>query len=46
MQGPYNSFWSLHLAPVMLVVGYCVIIPWAILKYARKPKGDSASERP
>ncbi len=31
MQGPYDSFWSLHLAPVLLVIGYCVLIPLAIL---------------
>lgn len=30
-QGPYNSFTSLSLAPVLLVIGYCVVIPAAIL---------------
>lgn len=35
--GPWNSFWSLTLAPVLLVLGYCVIIPVAIL-YRKKEK--------
>ena len=28
---PADEFWSLTMAPVLLVVGYCVIIPAAIL---------------
>ena len=40
MQGPHDSFWSLHLAPVLLVIGYCVFIPLAILRRPRSPKGD------
>jgi len=32
---PAEGFWSLTLAPIVLVIGYCVIIPLAIL---RKPK--------
>lgn len=32
---PWNSFWSLTLAPILLVIGYCVIIPVAIL-YRKK----------
>ena len=30
-QGPVDSFWSRTLAPVMLFMGYCVLIPYAIL---------------
>jgi uncharacterized membrane protein HdeD (DUF308 family) len=40
MQGPHNSFWSLHLAPILLIIGYCVLIPLAILKRPRGPKGE------
>ena len=29
--GPWDSFWSRTLAPVVLVVGYLVVIPFAIL---------------
>ncbi|MDZ7399336.1 MAG: DUF3098 domain-containing protein [candidate division KSB1 bacterium] len=37
-QGPADSFWSLTLAPILLVLSYCVIIPIAIL-YRRKSSG-------
>lgn len=33
--GPWDSFWSLTLAPILLVLGYCVIIPVSIL-YRKK----------
>ena len=36
-KGPWNSFWSLTLAPVLLVVGYCVFLPVALL-YQKKKK--------
>ena len=34
-KGPADSFWSLTLAPILLVIGYCVIIPIAII-YKKK----------
>jgi len=37
MQGPVNSFWSLTLAPILLVLGYCVIIPIGILLKSKPP---------
>jgi len=40
--GPANSFWSLTLAPIILLIGYCVLVPVAILlkpKEADKSKG-------
>jgi len=40
MQGPYNSFLSLKLSPLLLVLGYCVLIPIAILKRPRQPKSE------
>jgi len=42
-QGPADSFWSLTLAPILLVLGYCVIIPVSILyndKISQKKSGD------
>lgn len=30
-QGPADSFLSLSVAPVFLVIGYCVVIPISIL---------------
>ena len=35
--GPVDSFWSLDLAPILLVLGYCVIVPVAIL-YRKREK--------
>jgi hypothetical protein len=34
-QGPWDSFFSLTLAPIFLVIGYCVTLPMAIL-YRKK----------
>jgi uncharacterized membrane protein len=39
--GPWNSFWSLTLAPILLVLGYCVLIPVSIL-YKRKTSKETA----
>ncbi|MFQ5627495.1 MAG: hypothetical protein ACE5I1_01945 [bacterium] len=39
-QGPYNSFSSLSIAPVLLVIGYCVVIPFAILYRGDKSKPE------
>ncbi len=35
--GPWDSFWSRTLAPIILVIGYLVIIPWSIM-YHKKGK--------
>lgn len=35
--GPVNSFWSMNMAPILLVLGYCVIVPVAIL-YRKREK--------
>jgi amino acid transporter len=34
-QGPADSFWSLTLAPILLVISYCIIVPIAII-YRKK----------
>jgi len=31
LQGPWDSFWSRTLAPIVLLIGYCVLIPLSIL---------------
>lgn len=41
-QPPANSFMSLTVAPILLVIGYCIIIPIAILY--QKKKGDLPGE--
>lgn len=43
-QGPWNSFLSLTLAPILLVVGYCVVIPLAILYRKREKKPEAVTE--
>jgi uncharacterized membrane protein HdeD (DUF308 family) len=35
-QPPVDSFWSLTLAPVVLLIGYLIIIPYAILYKDKK----------
>ncbi|MFQ5770350.1 MAG: hypothetical protein ACE5HX_07435 [bacterium] len=30
-QGPVNGFLTLSLAPILLIIGYCVLIPLAII---------------
>jgi hypothetical protein len=35
-RGPYNSFSSLTLAPIVLLVGYLVLIPYAILRRGKR----------
>ena len=36
---PAEGFLSLTLAPLLLVAGYCVVIPWAIL-HREGPRDD------
>jgi len=38
-QGPADSFLSLSVAPVFLFVGYCIVIPLAIL-YRDREKNE------
>jgi hypothetical protein len=40
-KGPADSFWSLTLAPILLVIGYCVIVPIAIIYKERKKAANS-----
>ena len=37
---PADGFLSLTMAPVLLVLGYCIVIPWAIL-YRDPGAGES-----
>lgn len=43
-QGPADSFWSLTLAPLLLVFGYCVVIPFAILYQKKEGAGSAKRE--
>ncbi len=40
-QGPADSFWSLTVAPILLVLSYCVIIPLAILYRKKSPQAKA-----
>jgi hypothetical protein len=33
---PADSFWSLTVAPILLIAGYCVILPIAILRRKKR----------
>ncbi len=35
---PYNSPVSLNVAPVLLVIGYCILVPATIIYHKRDPK--------
>ena len=37
---PADGFWSRTMAPVLLVTGYCVLIPIAILSKDRRTADD------
>ena len=42
--GPKDSFFSLTLAPIVLVIGYTVVIPFALFLPANKPSKVSNEE--
>lgn len=42
--GPFNSFSSLSVAPILLVIGYCVIIPIAILYRSKADDSEEAGK--
>ena len=44
-QPPVDGFLSLTLAPVLLVIGYCVLIPLGLLLGESKKPTDEASDR-
>ena len=43
-QGPADSFWSLTLSPILLVLSYCIIIPISILYRKRTQKEENRVE--
>ena len=40
-QPPVNGFMTLSLAPILLVIGYCVLVPWAIFWKQKQQKSES-----
>jgi hypothetical protein len=43
-QGPVDGFMSLTLAPIVLIIGYCVIVPYAIFWKAKKSDGQTSAQ--
>ena len=41
---PHDGFWSLTMAPLLLIIGYCVVIPVAILVRDRRGESGDAVE--
>ena len=42
VDGTWNNPWAISVAPMLLVIGYCVIIPFAILKFFKKEEKTEA----
>jgi hypothetical protein len=42
---PADGFLSLTMAPILLVLGYCVVIPWAILYRDPEARESPAGDR-
>lgn len=40
--GKWNNFMAVQVAPVLLIIGYCVIIPLAIIKFFGAKKEEQA----
>ncbi len=45
-QGPADSFWSLTLAPILLVISYCIIIPISIIYRKKSTQRENTVETP
>ncbi|HXK50600.1 MAG TPA: hypothetical protein PKW56_09050 [Clostridiales bacterium] len=43
--GPYNSFWSLTLSPVLVLFSLIVIFPYGIMKNFRNEGSKSQEKR-
>lgn len=43
--GKWNNPMAVVVAPILLFIGYCVIIPYAIFKYFKKPATETAEPK-
>jgi hypothetical protein len=41
--GTWNNPFAVSVAPILLLIGYCVIIPYGILKYFKGNESDSSN---
>ena len=44
--GEVNGVWSLTLAPILLVIGYCILVPIALIVRSRPDEDISADDVP
>jgi len=42
--GKWNNFIAVNVAPIVLLIGYCVIIPMALFKFFSKKKTAKTTE--
>ena len=40
--GKWNNFFAVNVAPILLLIGYCVIIPYGIMKFFRNKTQEKA----
>ncbi len=45
-QPPVNGFTSLTLAPLVLIIGYCILVPWAIFYRPKNNKEPFSQSQP
>lgn len=43
--GKWNNVFAVQIAPVVLVIGYCVIIPYSIMKFFGGQKDDTQQQQ-
>jgi hypothetical protein len=43
--GPYDSFWSMTLAPVLVVFSLAVVFPYGILKNYKKTSSENEQKK-
>ncbi len=41
--GKWNNVFAISIAPILLVIGYCILIPLAIIKFFGKKDTDTQS---
>lgn len=39
--GQWNNPFAVTIAPILLVIGYCVVIPYAIISFSKRSKAAS-----
>ncbi len=45
-QKPWDGFMPLVVAPILLVAGYCILVPWGILHRSKKEREENGPAAP